>query len=124
MSQIVKICKVHGELTIKKCYIRDFNAFRCKECRKKQSRDQYFKNKQGGSFVKKRTASRKKWRKNNPESAKEDTLSLKDYYVKNLLRTKGFLRNEINEDLIEFKRSIVQLKRKIKEIKNEQKSIN
>ncbi len=58
MSEIVKICKIHGELTIDQTR-KDGNKFRCKECRMENNKKHYDANRE------KRIETSRNWAKNN-----------------------------------------------------------
>jgi recombination endonuclease VII len=58
MNEIVKICKVHGELTIEQTR-KEGIKFRCKECRMESNRKSYYKNPE------KRVATSQRWKEQN-----------------------------------------------------------
>jgi hypothetical protein len=64
------------------------------------------------------------WVNQNPESRKRNAnqytarqiVSAGDWYIKQLLKQRGFTANQITTELIEAERTLVKLKRKIKEV--------
>lgn len=62
MSEIVKICKIHGPLEINQTR-KDGNSFRCKECRIASNKNSYYANQE------KRIATSTKWKQENRERA-------------------------------------------------------
>lgn len=62
MLEIVKICKIHGELTVDKTR-RDGYKFRCKQCRIASNKKSYYENQE------KRIATSTKWKLENRERA-------------------------------------------------------
>lgn len=135
-QEIVKVCKVHGELTKDECYSVYFKYFNCKKCRKKLAEDYRLRNLENVKFrerkkyysdIQKSKLDNKRWRTSNVEKLRnkdtESRIAISSKYVKSLLRDRGFLTKEVSEDLEDVQRSIIKLKRKIKEIQNEKKHI-
>lgn len=60
MSEIVKICKIHGNLTIDQTR-KDGDKFRCKACRKKSNNNSYYIHRE------KRVATSQAWKEKNRE---------------------------------------------------------
>jgi hypothetical protein len=79
MNEIVKICKVHGELTIEQTR-KDGIKFRCKECRMESNRKSYYKNPE------KRVATSQRWKQQNRgdynEWMREDRKKFPEKYKK------------------------------------------
>lgn len=79
MNKIVKICKVHGELTIEQTR-KDGIKFRCKECRMESNRKSYYKNPE------KRVATSQRWKEQNRgdynEWCREDRKKFPEKYKK------------------------------------------
>lgn len=69
MNEIVKICKIHGPLTLEQTR-KDGTKFRCKACRIKTNKETYYKHRE------KRVATSQAWKEKNREKyrlwARED----------------------------------------------------
>lgn len=138
-SDIVKICKNHGELTLNEVYRASKGKYNCKKCAK-ISNDKWKKNNPGlVNLVSKKSWNKnkhkhketrlkeyKRWRENNIDKARKDSREicrrtrkeLRASYIKGLI-TKGSNLNasEISENLVEVKRASIILKRFIKKVK-------
>jgi hypothetical protein len=77
MSNIVKVCKIHGELTIDQVR-RDGHLFRCKECRSIKDKESYYRHRE------KRVAESQAWKEKNREHyriwAREDRAKYPEKY--------------------------------------------
>ena len=129
MSEVVKVCKVHGELTREQCYIKAKKYLRCRSCKRLYEKTPKSKER--------RAASVKLWREKYPEKAKSsvkkyrqgnyehhlatrrkrikhyrDTLT--DAYLRNKLSTQlGVSFMDVTPELIDLKRASLALKRRI-----------
>ena len=129
MDEIVKICKVHGELRKEECYFVNqykksryrYSYYRCRKCnaiysRRYQLKSDIWKNYKKLYYEKNIDRYRKMSRERNEKYVKQ----LKDGYIKKLILSYSDILNngDIPEEMIEIKRLQLQLKRKILEIKN------
>lgn len=77
MNEIVKICKIHGPLTLEQTR-KDGTKFRCKTCRMETNRKTYYKHRE------KRVATSQAWKEKNREKyrlwAREDRAKYPEKY--------------------------------------------
>lgn len=73
MSEVVKVCKVHGELVLEQAFVRKDKSggYYCRECKNKKNREQYYKH------IEKNRARGKKYYEKNKEKRK---LTIKAHY--------------------------------------------
>lgn len=138
-EEIVKICKVHGELTKENTYKNYERSkkifFRCKKCHYLRCRSYVLKNKEKTNLSnrkwKKNNREKLKlqlheWRKKNPEKYKKQwqrnsnkkVLELRNKYVlQTIIQHTSLNKSDIPKSLIELKKAHLLLKRELKKIK-------
>jgi hypothetical protein len=112
MTEIVKVCKKHGDLTIDEVH-KDKSSHRCAYCGRSsalRSQKKHFE---------KRRAKQDEWKKNNKQKYKEALMRAKHKYTddlansyirQNLIRC-GWHKSQITPEMIEIKRVILSLHR-------------
>lgn len=115
--QVVKTCKVHGDLTIDRvyrCIEKGKIKFRCAQCRREtatRSADKYRERTRAYS-VKYRAENPERRRKIGREFRRKYADELHDIYIKDRLnRTDGLKAHEVTPEMIEIKRVIIKIGR-------------
>ena len=113
MTDIIKVCKKHGELNAE-----DINKFwRCRLCKNESSKN-YRATEKGKISEKRNTLTKRSRKQYRDKQAAGDKKRIKHYvnvlhnvYVKKLLKKAGFERDKMNEDIIELKKIIIKIDR-------------
>jgi len=124
MDEIVKICKIHGELTIDKVYIKRRSKYKyigydCKTCASERSKIYRKKNIEIIKMLHKNNAKTLRFKLCRKKLKNKNRINLTDYYIKQLLVKHTDIKvKEIPKELIEIKRLQIKLQRIYKESKN------
>lgn len=125
MSDELKSCKKHGDLSLDNFYIKN-NLTRCRLCQREWSKNNYLRNKK--RIGKRHSAYTIEYRKNNPDKVKEynkrywekGVEELKSNFIKDTLSRNSVLKiSEIPNELVDLYRPVLKLKRKLKELKDD-----
>lgn len=120
MTEIVKICKKHGELTYEQVH-KDKDGFRCAECRREHARISRLKYRDA------RNAKAKEWHNNNKERYRATRMSNKHKYTENLtdsyvranLIRVGYDKDQITPEMLVIKKAMIKIHRLKKAAKND-----
>jgi len=141
MNEMVKICKVHGELPHDQIYIHPSNGYlRCKLCRYEYQKEYIKNNPESISKSKKNYCKKnieklriksvirnRKYKKENSEhcnklqniNSKKRCAMLTDSYVRQTIYSKGILKTkDITKEMVEIKRIILTIKRRVADEKH------
>lgn len=139
-GKIVKVCKVHGELTEDRVYFRNDGHLECRACKNESQRRWYEKNKARCSEDSRRyreknkgscNESKRRWSEKNKDkvikackrSRNKGSENMSDNYIKRLISSKSNLKfADITSEMIESKRLSIKAyrlyKQHLKEMKN------
>jgi hypothetical protein len=117
---IIKICKIHGELTTEECHfvkhgVKTMNKiYICRLCKNEKTKKYYYEN------IESSTKTKLLYRENNLELARKRSrdwhIELSDGYMRRLLIQNTNIKPEdITKDLIHLKKSLLMLKRNLRE---------